>query len=244
MTVIERIVTAFEVKELDEDARTFQGYASTWDLDLGDDRIHKGAFRDSIAAWRKGKKAMPLLNSHNHFDINSIVGQMIDAKEDTRGLLTGWEVIDGKDGDDVIIRLRPSHRTGRAPLGAMSIGYEAQKYDYEDDDAAKSGQIRNLWRVGLKEVSLVIFPMNPAAEVDVGSVKMQMKHASAETLDEVRSFLDGLANGATVDGEHENNEDGETPPVAGNEKSAWATPGDTPLDRIMIKRMLTRSRAL
>lgn len=235
--MMERFTTAFQVKTLDEDARTFEGYASTWDLDLGDDRIHKGAFKDSIAEWRAGSLAMPLLNSHDHYDINAVIGQMVDAKEDAKGLLTKWEVIDGKDGDAVLSRLRPSRRTGRPPVGSMSIGYEAQKFDYEDDPSAKSGQVRNLRRIGLKETSLVIFPMNPGATIDVGSVKMQLKHATAETIADVRSFLDEI----------EHTEEGVVEEQAvpdGAEKSAWATPGDTPLDRLKVQRMLTRSRAL
>lgn len=237
MKTLDRLVAPFEVKELDEDARTFTGYAAAWSLDLGDDRIHQGAFKESIAAWRKSKQAMPLINSHHYFDINSVIGQLLDAEEDDVGLLTKWEVIDGKDGDAVLTRLRPSRRTGRAPLGSMSMGYEAQKFDFEDSDASTYGQIRNLRKVALKEVSLVIFPMNPDATIDVSSVKLQMKHASAEAIAEVRSFLDEIANAEVVDLTDE-------PPDPAAETSAWATPGDTPLDRLKVQRLLTRHRAV
>lgn len=167
-----RIRAPFAVKSLDEDARTFEGYASTWDLDLGDDVIHRGAFRDSLKAWRTSGQAMPLLNSHDYFDIMSALGQMVDAKEDERGLWSKWEVIDGPDGDRALARMRPSKRTGRAVVGAMSIGYQPIKYDYEDSAKAASGQIRNLRAVGLRETSLVLFPMNTTSLIDVASVKM------------------------------------------------------------------------
>jgi len=161
----------FKADKVDNKERTFEGLASVWGLDLGDDVMHKGAFKETIDEWRKSGDAMPLLNSHNHFDVTSAVGQMLDAKETKDGLWTKWEVIDGADGDAVLARLRPSARTGRAPVSKMSIGYEPAKFDMEENDQARFGMVRNLRKVNLKEVSLVIFPMAPGARIDTSTVK-------------------------------------------------------------------------
>lgn len=168
-----RIVVPFAVKaeSIDPNARTFEGLASVWGLDLGDDVMHKGAFKNTLAEWEKSPDAIPLLNSHNHFDVMSAVGQMLEAKETSGGLWTKWEVIDGPDGDAVLARLRPSARTGRSPVSKMSIGYEPVKYDMEKSDQARFGEIRNLREVSLKEVSLVLFPMAPGARIDTETVK-------------------------------------------------------------------------
>lgn len=182
-----RIVVPFEVKveSIDEDEGTFEGLASVWGLDLGDDVMHKGAFKKWIAEWKAGGEALPLLNSHNSYDIFSSLGQLLDVKETDEGLWTKWEIIDGEDGERVKARIRPSPRTGRSAVGKMSIGYEARKYDYEQSESARYGQVRNLHEVGLHEVSLVIFPMAPGASIDSSSVKQMIAAAAAVSPEDV-----------------------------------------------------------
>ncbi len=173
-----QFVVAFKAAAVDENARTFEGLLSTWGLDLGDDVMHKGAFKKTLAEWKSSGDALPLLNSHNHYDIMSSVGQLLDAKETADGLWTKWEVIPGPDGDRVLDRIRPGSN-GRSPIGKMSIGYEPLKFDFEQSDSARFGKIRNLREVGLKEGSLVIFPMAPGARLDPLSVKSFLDDANA-----------------------------------------------------------------
>lgn len=238
-----RIVVPFEVKEVDPGSRTFEGLASTWDLDLGDDVIHRGAFKDTLAAWRKSPNALPLLNSHDQWNIFSALGQMVDARETTKGLLSQWEVIDGPDGDAALTRLRPSKRTGRAVIGSMSIGYIPIKFDFEDSDDSRYGQIRNLRKVDLKEVSLVIFPMNPEAVINAESVKLYLEHANADvrkamrgTLAELVSACEGKACGCSHEPSPSKEVTGASP--------AWDVPGDTPLDLLKARRIASRTQAL
>lgn len=167
-----RFVVKFAVKAeaIDEEQRTFEGLASVWGKDLGDDVMHEGAFKKTIKEWKSGDEAIPLLNSHNHWDVMSAVGQLVDAKETKDGLWTKWEIIKGPDGDRVLERIRPG-ANGRSPVGKMSIGFEPTKIDFTKDDTARFGQVRNLREVNLKEVSLVLFPMAPGASIDASSVK-------------------------------------------------------------------------
>lgn len=177
---------AFKASIVDQGARTFEGLLSVWGPDLGGDVMHKGAFKKTIGEWKKSPDALPLLNSHNHFDILSAVGQLLEAKETDQGLWTKWEVIDGPDGDAVLQRLRPSARTQKAPVSKMSIGYEPAKFDFEENDASPFGVVRNLREVNLKEGSLVIFPMAPGARIDSGTVK-------AIDLEQVKAFMASAA---------------------------------------------------
>lgn len=198
-TTKNRIVVGFAVKadSIDEEERTFEGLASVWGKDLGDDFMHKGAFKKTIKEWKGGTESIPLLNSHNHWDVLSALGQLVDAKETDEGLWTKWEVIPGPDGDRVLDRIRPG-RNGRSPVGKMSIGFEPTKIDFEKDDTARFGQIRNLREVGLKEVSLVLFPMAPGASIDAASVKSFLEDASVvkpeEVDDETKAELRKLAS--------------------------------------------------
>lgn len=173
-----RLVVPFVLKaDVDTESRTFEGLAATWDEDLGNDIIHKGAFKNSLADWKKSNDAMPLLNSHNHFDIFSAIGQMTEGKETKEGLDTKWEVMDGPEGDGVMTRLRPSKKTGRPIIGKMSIGFIPTKFEFEQPEGTDSfwDRKRHINEATLKEVSLVLFPMNPNAAIDASSVKMWLK---------------------------------------------------------------------
>jgi HK97 family phage prohead protease len=180
---MDRIIVPLAIKAetINATDRTFEGLSATWDVDLGNDRIKRGAFKDSIAQWKKSSEAIPLLNSHDHWDIFSAIGQLVDAAETKDGLWSKWEVLDGPEGDSVLNRLRPSKATGRAAVGKMSIGYEPLEYNYEQPDGTTSpwDRIRVLTKINWKETSLVLFPMNPGASVDASSVKMFLKSASS-----------------------------------------------------------------
>jgi HK97 family phage prohead protease len=180
---LSRITVPFEVKAdtVKTDERTFEGLAAVWTLDLGNDIIKKGAFITTIATWKKSRDAIPLLNSHGHYDVFSALGQMLEAEETKDGLWTKWEVVEGLDGDKTLARLRPSKRTGRPIVGKMSIGYEPVKYSYEQPEGNTNpwDRIRNLEEVKLKEVSLVMFPMAPGASVDASTVKQFLMDAQS-----------------------------------------------------------------
>lgn len=170
-----RLVVPLVIKaaSVDESARTFEGLASTWDQDLGNDVIHQGAFKETIKDWKKGPDALPLLNSHNQFDIFSAIGQATDLKETKDGLDSTWEVLDGPEGDKVLNRLRPSKRTNRPIVGKMSIGFIPEEFKFEQPKGTDSfwDRVRHITKAALKEVSLVLFPMNPGASIDASTVK-------------------------------------------------------------------------
>lgn len=195
---MQRIVVGLSVKaeDIDVDSRTFEGLLSVWGPDLGDDVMHRGAFKKTLAEWKKSRDAIPLLNSHNHFDVLSSFGQLIEAKETDDGLWTKWEVIPGADGDRILDRIRPGSN-GRAPVSKMSIGYEPMKFDFEQSDSARFGRLRNLREVNLKEGSLVLFPMAPGARVDTSTVKSWIDDANeldpADVTPEMKTELRRLA---------------------------------------------------
>jgi HK97 family phage prohead protease len=181
---LSRLVVPFSIKAVTPDAqnaRTFEGLAAVWDLDLGNDVIAQGAFKNTLAEWKASGEAIPLLNSHDHWNIMSALGQLLDASETKDGLWTRWEVIEGPDGDATLLRLKPSARTGKAVIGHLSIGYEPVKWSYEQPEGTTNpwDRIRNLEELDLKEVSLVLFPMAPGAMIDASSVKAFLMNTQA-----------------------------------------------------------------
>lgn len=168
------LVRVFEVKALDEDARTFTGLAAAYSLDQGGDIILPGAFKRTLKDWRGSKKRIvPLLDAHDRFSVRSVIGKMIDATEVDDGLEATFQVIEGSDGDEVFRRVKGGYVDG------LSIGYEAVEIRQPSTDEARAGVWRYLKEVKLLEVSVVPFPMNVDARIDLDSVKTMLAKGAA-----------------------------------------------------------------
>lgn len=185
-----QFLSRFEVKELDEDARTFTGLAATYDLDLGGDVIKPGAFKRTLKGWKSSKRVLPLLDSHNaHSTVRNVVGKMTDGEETKDGLLSTFEVIDGPDGDEIYRRVKGGFVDG------LSIGYSAVKVKYPTpEEEQATGVYRYLEEVKLHEVSVVLWPMNPEARIDTASVKAAILAAKGKDnlTDDERAELKAL----------------------------------------------------
>jgi HK97 family phage prohead protease len=205
--VLIRSVVPFEVKALNEKARTFEGLASTWDLDLGDDVIHKGAYKDTLAEWRKSSSQLPMFYGHNYRDIGSLIGHFADYKETDAGLWVKGELLDDPFGDAALKRLKAKILSG------MSIGYQALKFDFEESDEARWGTIRNIFKAKLNEISLVPFPMNPGATVDLSTVKDLAREQLLQFKDAVEEALRGPGHGGA---------EADAPPLQPDDKKATA----------------------
>ncbi len=135
-----------EVKAAD-DGWEVAGYASTWDRDLGNDVVHPGAFKSTLAAGGKVR----FLYAH---DAAQVLGRPLELREDDKGLFGRFRISKTRLGQDVHQLLVDG------ALDSFSIGFIAR--DFEHDEKAN---VRHLKAVELLECSLVALPMNPAAGV-------------------------------------------------------------------------------
>jgi HK97 family phage prohead protease len=166
---------SFAVKSVNSKARRFAGLASTWEKDLGDDIIHPGAFTKTLSDWRgSSRKTIPLLDSHDRFSVDSVLGKMVVATETADGLETEFEMRDTAKAAEALAAIEGGFISG------LSIGYEPIGPKYEKTDSGKT--IRHLHEIKLREVSLVVFPMNEGARVDPSSVKSLIDAAKAGQL--------------------------------------------------------------
>lgn len=152
----EKMTFGLDIKEMkSDDAKffTFEGYLSTFALDLGNDRVMPGAFRKTIQKWEKSGGNMPVLWQHN---MAEPIGVFTEMREDAVGLFVKARL--PKADEFVAKRVIPQIECGS--IKAMSIGYRAEKYSYE-----KEGYIRNLEEIDLFEGSAVTMPMNPQAAI-------------------------------------------------------------------------------
>ena len=168
---LKHIEVPFEVKSLHEDDEFFhiEGFANTFDIDLGDDRTVRGSFLESIAELEakaqpavdrqgnptKFKALMPALWQH---DSRTPVGVHVELREEDGGLFS--HSIYPKEDTFVSGRIMPQVRVGS--VRKQSIGYIPRKVSFEDIDGS---QIRNLEIISLMEASLVTFPMNTGASI-------------------------------------------------------------------------------
>lgn len=137
----------------DGETGVVEGYASVFGvLDRGGDIMLPGAFKASLAAWRKKKQLPPMLWQH---DPSMPVGVWTEFVEDEKGL---------KVKGELILEV-PQAAIARAlmlkgAVRSMSIGYRTLDADIDRQTGA-----RHLKKVDLWEVSLVTFPMLPEAVI-------------------------------------------------------------------------------
>ena len=131
---------------------SFDGYASLFGVpDLAQDVVLSGAFAQSLTQ-RGGAKGIRLLWQH---DPREPVGVFTQIAEDQRGLyVRGALNLQVGRGQDLFALLQ------QGAVAGLSIGYKTVRARRD----ALTGQ-RHLLQVDLWEVSLVTFPLLPAARV-------------------------------------------------------------------------------
>ena len=150
-----------EIKAGSDGSMQFTAYASTFNnKDHGGDVITKGAFSDTLAA----RKFRPLLWQH---DMREPIGIEKSLKEDGKGLLGTWQLVDTQRGQDAYKLLKAG------AVRSMSIGYIPSEFAFEDE-----GDTRVLNKVDLLENSVVSLPMNEQAQVQ--SVKEHVHCATCQ----------------------------------------------------------------
>lgn len=135
---------------VDMDARTFEGYASTFgNMDQVGDIIERGAFTKSIAE-RFGTGQIKVLWQHDQ-----PLGMPVEMREDDRGLWVKGRVSKTRLGDEALELMRDG------VIDRMSIGFSIPKGKSDIDGDG----IRRIREVKLYEFSPVTFPANEAAVI-------------------------------------------------------------------------------
>lgn len=167
--------------EVNTSERTFAGYASTWDQDLGNDIITKTAFNKTLA---ERSDRVKILFEHKH-----PIGIPIVMTPDSKGLYVEGKISKTWRGDEVLELINDK------VVDQMSIGFGIPngKSAYNDKG------MRVISEVKLYEFSPVTFPMNENAFItSVKSVTDKLKEGSctpseikelSELLDELKALL-------------------------------------------------------
>lgn len=152
------------------------GYGSVWDkVDSYGETVLAGAFKKSLATWRKSKRPIPMLWQHRS---DQPVGVWEEFEEDDHGLkLAGRINLDTQRGREAWsdVKMRS--------VGGLSIGYYEVKADPWDVNAAP----RKLIELDLRETSLVTFPALKEAQID--AVKARLARGERLTIREFETAL-------------------------------------------------------
>lgn len=129
----------------------FSGYATLFGkVDLGHDRVERGAFRRSLRV--RSIKSIRMLFQH---DPCAPIGTWLEIREDANGLFVKGRIIrDTAKGAEVLSLMRAG------AIDGLSIGFRTRKSRTD----RKSG-VRSIVEADLWEISIVTFPMLPQARV-------------------------------------------------------------------------------
>lgn len=146
----ERKFAGVDLGEVARDG-TFSGYASLFgQVDLGRDVVERGAFAQSLRL--RGAAGIRMLYQH---DPNQPIGVWLDIREDGRGLLVRGRLSERVARSRDVLELMRS-----GALDGLSIGFRTVRARKD----ARSG-LRHILEADLWEISIVTFPMLPAARV-------------------------------------------------------------------------------
>ena len=154
---LERKAVKLELKTFDGATGIFEGYGSVFgNEDLGGDVVERGAFAQSIK--ERGARGVKMLYEH---DCLAPIGVWLDMKEDEHGLY-----VQGKLLHEAVAKAKEVLALMQEKvLDGLSIGYRV----LEAGSDRSSEAIRRLKKVDLREISVVLFPMNE--EATISSVK-------------------------------------------------------------------------
>lgn len=143
--------------EDDKAVGTIEGYASVFNImDRGGDIVLPGAFKRTLADWKKKKQLPPMLWQH---DPHTPIGVWTDLVEDEHGLKVVGELI-MEVGQAATVRALIKAGAVRG----LSIGYQSKEASLDRATGARLLKAVDLW-----EISPVTFPMLPEAQI--GGVK-------------------------------------------------------------------------
>jgi len=169
-----------ELKFLPGAKGTFRGYASVFGgVDSYDDTILPGAYSEVIESIKKGGHKMPkMFINHKSWQIPP--GKWTRIEQDSKGLLVEGELTPNNPEADML-KAALQHET----IDGLSIGFRIGEFSFMEENGK---QIRIIKSVAeLPEVSVVTFPADDSARVDLSSVK-----SALDNIKNIREFEEFL----------------------------------------------------
>jgi HK97 family phage prohead protease len=154
--VTKRLARPFQIKSVSEKGE-FSGYGSVFDVvDSYGDVVIKGAFANSLDAWKAKGKWPAMLWQHRSAEP---IGVWTNMKEDDHGLLVEGRILLEAGATEK----RAYEHLKAGSISGLSIGYAIPPGGLEYDKITDTFRLK---QIDLWEVSPVTFPANPEAQVE------------------------------------------------------------------------------
>lgn len=147
------VYKAFDELALDDSAGRFRARVAVFDtIDMAGDRIRPGAFQTSLKAWQERPGAIPVVWSHQWGNVMAVLGKVLVAGEDDRGL-----VVEGQ-----LDLEHPEARRAHLLLKNGTINDFSFAFRVQDSAMVREGQtlIRDITQAHVLEVGPCIAGMN------------------------------------------------------------------------------------
>ena len=152
-----------QFKAIDEDQGIFEALVAVFgNVDRCGDRIHKGAFANTLAKWAESGDPIPVIYSHNWDNIDAHIGEVLDATETDEGLLVRGQIDLEEDPARRVFK-----RMQRRTLKEFSFAYDEVVSELTDqgDKAEPPRYINELRELELYEVGPTLVGMNPDTQL-------------------------------------------------------------------------------
>lgn len=180
-------IVEFKQADADKDIGIVVGYAAAWSVDLYNDQFAPGAFKESIAEYKKDNRNITLRDVHST-TIGVIPIETV-SEDDTGLRVEGHINLKTTVGRDAYELVKQGAKTD------FSIGYFVRDFAYKD-----GGKIREITKAEIVEVSLADYPVNKRANItqvkavvdfqDLPLADRDREWDSDAALTRVRRFLD------------------------------------------------------
>ncbi len=139
-----------------DDAGEISGLASVYgNIDVQDDVVMRGAFNNTIAAWKSTRSTLPLVLDHQH-NTDGIIGSITTLEDTAKGLKFAAKFSSVAKAQDARTKAREGHLRGVSIYGPILA---------KSFESRNGREVRLLHDVGLVEISLTGFPANNRAMV-------------------------------------------------------------------------------
>lgn len=207
-------LSELKVKEPAEgtgESGVFEGYASKFgNVDSYGDIVIKGAFTESLAAYKPGGAGIPCYWAHRMDDPEMCIGETLAAVEDEIGLKVTVQL-------DIVSNPKAARayeliKAGR--VAQMSFAYQIDDAELVENAAAPFGEAYELRKLTIFEVSIVQIGAN--TETEITDVKNAVTHlkagrkisaANAELLAQARDLINKVIDATDDDGSSEEPDD-------------------------------------
>lgn len=184
MKLKRKSLAEFKLTDTENGYGLLEGYANVFNvIDSYGDVTQKGSFAQDIAEFIKSG----YLTIDHRWEMSAVIGDIVDAYEDERGLFFAAEFY--SDENSQAVRRKIAERMERRKAVELSIGYWAME---EERGQFEGQKVNFLRRVRVREVSPVVAAANDASMVTAAKSRADEHEAAVAAVASYAERVDAI----------------------------------------------------